>query len=146
MSRKMIDYNINDDGYIDKIDGRELKGIDQDTPAGLTVKTIKAETTRLPVGDYVEGKYYTVKVWYEASDLPSAAQPFIYSGTQVLLNYISSPDSDEPLFISQGPTSTPTKSNIAPEFKLLCIRSGTLTTSNVNHHSIKTELIFLLSE
>lgn len=30
MSRKMIDYNINDDGYVDKIDGRELKGSDAD--------------------------------------------------------------------------------------------------------------------
>lgn len=50
MSRKMIDYNINEEGYIDKIDGKQLKGI-TDT-GGVKTQTI-----------YLAGKSIAGRTW-----------------------------------------------------------------------------------
>lgn len=146
MSRKMIDYNINEEGYIDKIDGRELKGIDQDIPASITLKTVSTMYTdnKIPKGDYVAGTIYEVKLAYISNQLPSTTYPFIYAANSMCLPQTTTNDTD-PVFLCFGPSEVPVVGKYYITWRFLCIKSGTITAGTINNYQIDGTITALIS-
>ena len=122
MSRKMIDYNINDKGLVDKIDGRGIAGVLPDIP----------ESTKYTIGIITKNMYCAVKAKdYAIGDMISFTA-YVNKDNNIIAASIASNTSPVVIIgtatfiatISIGPSSLYDERSVW--LNLTCINAGTV--------------------